>query len=150
MARIYLLVLDTLIVTGQEKYPYHVLNVISNDELYGSDVKFLNEIHSICSQIVELILIQFKQLGDNNNLRSQSILSLDLFEKIVFYGNLKNEKIFLLCTNLWNLSMKNRKFIDPKLPGKMLMKIQNYLIKITDHQYRQLFEQLTMKMKLKM
>lgn len=151
LARIYLLILDMLLVASRDKYPYHIPNIISNDELYGSDPKFLIELHSMCSRIVESMLIQLKQLGDQNNYKAQSSLALDLFERIALNGNLFNEKIFTLCINLWNLAMKNRKLIDSKIPGKILMKIQFNVNKINQQQQqRQAFDQLINKMKLKM
>lgn len=139
-----------LLVAGRDKYPYHIPSVISNDELYGSDPKFIAEVHQMCSQLIESILVQLKQLADNNNLRAQSALSLDLFQKLVLNANIANEKMFSLSINLWNLAMKNRKFLDAKLPGKMLMNIQQFTSKMDNHQERQALEQLTTKMKIKM
>lgn len=150
LARIYLNILDMLVVTGRDKYPYHIPSVISNDELYGSDPKFIAEVHAMCSQMIDLILAQLKQLADNNNLRAQCSLSLDLFQKLVLNANLSNDKMFTLSINLWNLAMKNRKFLDAKLPGKLLMNIQKIASKTENQQQRQALEQLTTKMKIKM
>lgn len=150
LARIYLNILDMLLVAGRDKYPYHIPNVISNDELYGSDPKFIAEVHSMCSKLIESILAQLKQLADNNNLRAQCSLSLDLFQKLVLNANLTNEKMFTLSVNLWNLAMKNRKFLDVKFPGKILMNIQQSIGKTEDQQQRHALEQLTTKMKIKM
>lgn len=150
LARIYLNILDMLLVAGRDKYPYHIPCVISNDELYGSDPKFIAEVHSMCSQLIESILLQMKQLADNNNLRAQCSLSLDLFQKLVLNANISNEKMFTLSINLWNLAMKNRKYLDAKLPGKLLMNIQQINSKTENHQHQQALEQLTTKMKIKM
>lgn len=150
LAKIYLLILDMLLISAQDKYPYHIPNVISNDELYGSDPKFIGEIHSMCSQISELILVQLKLLGDNNNLRAQCTLALDLFLKLVLNANIGNEQMFSLSINLWNLAMKNRKLLDGKVPGKFLMKIQEYIERTSDHHMRQVLVELTTKMKIKM
>lgn len=150
LARIYLNTLDMLLVAGRDKYPYHIPSVISNDELYGSDPKFIAEVHTMCSQLIESILTQLKQLADNNNLRAQCSLSLDLFQKLVLNANISNEKMFTLSINLWNLAMKNRKFLDAKLPGKLLMNIQQMASKTDNHLHRQALEQLTAKMKIKM
>lgn len=139
-----------LLVTARDKYPYHIPSVISNDELYGSDPKFIAEVHTMCSQLIESILAQLKQLADHNNLRAQSSHSLDLFQKLVLNANISNEKMFTLSINLWNLAMKNRKFLDAKLPGKLLMNIQQITSKTENQQQRQALEQLTTKMKIKM
>lgn len=149
LTRIYLLILDTLLASAREKYPYHIPNVISNDELYGSDPKFINEVHSMCSQIVESILIQLKVLGNSNNPKAQCY-ALDLFLNLALHANIAVERTFILTLNLWNLAMKNRRLIDAKFPGKMLMKIESYSKQIADQQLRHAFEELTTKMKAKM
>ena len=113
---IYLHILDMLTVAAQEVYPYHIPNIVSNDELYGSDPKFLTEIDSICSQVVDQILLQLKLLGDANQIRSQCNLALDLFVKIVYSSDVGKEKMFTMASNLWSLAMKNRSSLDPKLP----------------------------------
>lgn len=152
LTRIYLLILDALMASAREKYPYHIPNVISNDELYGSDPKFINEVHTMCSQIIESILIQLKLLGSSNNLKAQCQYALDLFLKLALHANIAVERTFTLTLNLWNLAMKNRKYIDAKVPGRILMKIENYMKSIggNDQQLRHAFEQLTSKMKVKM
>lgn len=150
LTRIYLLILDTLLASAREKYPYHIPNVISNDELYGSDPKFINEVHSMCSNIVESILFQLKLLGNNSNLKAQCQYALELFLKLALHANISVERTFTLTINLWNLAMKNRKLIDAKIPGKMLMKIEIVSKQIGDHQLRHAFEELTAKMKIKM
>lgn len=144
------MILNTLLASAREKYPYHIPNVISNDELYGSDPKFINEVHSMCSQIVESILLQLKLLGSSNNLKGQCQYALDLFLKLALYANIGVEKTFILTLNLWNLSMKNRKLLDAKLPGKILMKVENHMKQIGDQQLRHAFEELMPKMKIKM
>lgn len=150
LTRIYLLILDTLLTCAREKYPYHIPNVISNDELYGSDPKFINEVHSMCSNIVESILYQLKMLGNSNNLEAQCQYALDLFLKLALHANIAVERTFTLTLNLWNLAMKNRRLVHAKMPGKMLMKVENFSKQIGDHQLRHAFEELTAKMKVKM
>lgn len=150
LTRIYLQILDTLLTCAREKYPYHIPDVISNDELYGSDPKFVNEVHSMGSNIVEAILYQLKMLGNNNNLKAQCQYALDLFLKLALHANIGVERTFTLTLNLWNLAMKNRRLVDAKVPGKMLMKIENFSKQIGDQQLRHAFEELTSKMKVKM
>ncbi|KAG4070610.1 hypothetical protein HA402_013530 [Bradysia odoriphaga] len=146
---VYLAVIDLLTTAAQESYPYHIPNVVSNDQLYGSDTKFIAEIDALCSQCVDLMLVQLKQLGDSGNLRLQSNLALDLFGKIVYKADVSKEKMFALAGNLWSLAMKNRSTLDPKLPGKILMRVERLKGKTMDHQ-RHALENLTTKMKLKM
>lgn len=79
LSLVYLAIIDMLTTAAQESYPYHIPNVVSNDELYGSDSKFIAEIDTLCSQCVDLMLFQLKLLGDNGHLRLQSNLALELF-----------------------------------------------------------------------
>lgn len=104
----------------------------------------------MCSQIVESILIQLKLLGNGNNLKAQCQYALDLFLKLALHANIAVEKTFTLTLNLWNLSMKNRKLLDAKLPGKILMKVDSHMKQIGDQQLRHAFEELASKMKVKM
>lgn len=150
LTKIYLLIIDMLLASTRQKYPYHIPNVISNDELYGSDPKFINEVHSMSSKIVESILYQLKLLGNGYNLKAQCQYALDLFMKLALHANVTVERTFTLTLNLWNLAMKNRKLIDAKMPGKILMKVENYMKTIGDQQHRHALEELTSKMKIKM
>lgn len=113
---VHLAIIDMLTTAAQETYPYHIPNVVSNDELYGSDPKFIAEIDTLCSQCVDLMLVQLKLLGDNGHLRLQSNLALELFVKIVYKADVSREKMFALAGNLWSLAMKNKSTLDPKLP----------------------------------
>lgn len=113
---VYLHVLDMLSVCSQEFYPYHITNVVSNDELYGSDNKFIAEINTMSSQVVDQILHQLKAYGDGNQLRFQSSLALELFVKMVYNADVSKDKMFVLVGNLWNLAMKNRSSLDAKQP----------------------------------
>lgn len=150
LARIYLLILNSLLTFSRQNYPYHIPHVISNDELYGSDPKFISEVHSMCSHMVESILYQLKLLGNGNNLKTQCQYALDLFLKLALHANIAVERTFTLTLNLWNLAMKNRKLIEAKNPGKILMKIENHMKTINDQQLRHAFEEITTKMKVKM
>lgn len=139
-----------LITSVRDVYPYHVSNLVSNDELYGSDPKFIAEINSLCSQVVDYILVQLKELGESNRPVEQSTLSLELFHRISLNSNICSEKMFSLAVNLWNLSMKNAKLIDKNLPGSILIAVERYKRSITDNELRIAFEELTTKMKIKM
>lgn len=150
LTNIYIQTLDMLTISAQDSYPYHIPNLISNDELYGSDPKFIAEINVICSQIIELILIELKTLGDSQQLRAQCSLSLELFLRVVLNSNVSVEKVQQLAINLWNLAMKNKTLLDDKLPGKILMKIEAYKGTTSNHDLRHALEKVTSKMKIKM
>lgn len=139
-----------LTTAAQDSYPYHIPNLISNDELYGSDPKFLTEINIICSQIVDLILVELKSLGDSQQLKSQSLLSLDLFLRVMFSADVSVDKVQQLAINLWNLAMKNKNQVDDKLPGKILMKIESHKGMTSNQDVRHSLEKITAKMKMKM
>lgn len=115
-AYVYLNALEMLTAAAQDVYPYHIAGVISNDELYGSDPKFLGEIDSLCSHVGERLLVQLKVLGDAQQIRSQATLAIEVFLKIVFAADVGKEKMFDLAGNLWSLAMKHRNSLDPKYP----------------------------------
>lgn len=139
-----------LTTSAQDSYPYHIPYLISNDELYGSDPKFLSEINLICSQIAELILIELKLLGDAQQWKAQSSLSLELFVRVAFNANVSVDKVQQLAINLWNLAMKNKTMLDDKLPGKILMKIERHKGTTTNQELRHALEKISAKMKMKM
>ncbi|ETN59685.1 esophageal cancer associated protein [Anopheles darlingi] len=114
LSSIYLHVLDFLSVAAQEVYPYHIVNVISNDELYGSDPKFIAEVNELCCTVCDKLLNLLKELLDANAHRAQSQLALDLFLKIITGADLTVDKMFTLTYNLWNLAVKNRNVLDAK------------------------------------
>lgn len=116
VARVYLNVLDMLSIAAQESYPYHIPYLTSNDELYGSDPKFIGEIDAICSEVVDEILLIMKVLGDNEQISVQANLSVELFVRIITGADINQDpKMFGLTLNLWNLAAKNQKYLNPKL-----------------------------------
>ncbi|XP_036228602.2 VPS35 endosomal protein sorting factor-like isoform X1 [Bactrocera oleae] len=112
---VYLHALDMLYVQSLEEFPYHIPCVVSNDELYGHDQKYLTEVNNICVQVIDDILVQLKILGSKRQLRTQATLALELFLRIVRYANLSREKTFQLAVNLWLLAVKAESHIDVKL-----------------------------------
>ncbi|RZF44922.1 hypothetical protein LSTR_LSTR013788 [Laodelphax striatellus] len=115
--RIYLYVIDMLSTAAQETYPYSIRKVDSNDVLYGSDPKFIAEINSVCSGLIEEILTHLKFLGSSEQLHKQAALAFDLFIRIVIRGDLTSPGLATLALNLWNLANKNR-LLDSKLAGR--------------------------------
>ncbi|KAJ8318573.1 hypothetical protein KUTeg_003664 [Tegillarca granosa] len=104
---IYTRVLAMLSASCQEKYIYHVDKVDSNDSMYGSDPKFINEVNSICSTLLDEILNHLKTLAQSENFRRQGILALELFNTIICHSDLEKQQLFNLATNLWGLAQKH-------------------------------------------
>lgn len=112
---VYLHALDMLYIESLDNFPYHIPNVVSNDGLYGGDIKFITEVNCMCAQIVEHILSQLKSLGFANQLKTQSTLALELLLRIIRYADISKEKTFALAINLWNLATKHEGNADPKI-----------------------------------
>ncbi len=100
-----------LSVMSQENYPYHIENLCSNDEVYGSDPKFINEVNNLSSQIVDDLLIILKQFGNQNLIRNQCCIALELFNRVATNSDL-NDAMLELGLNLWGLVVKHRQNID--------------------------------------
>lgn len=88
--------------------------MVSNDDLYGHDPKFLQEVNNMCAQVVDAILLQLKSLGVAQQQRSQAELALELFLRIVKYADLERETIAQLAVNLWLLANKAQSQLDVK------------------------------------
>ncbi|XP_056639227.1 VPS35 endosomal protein-sorting factor-like [Diorhabda sublineata] len=101
---LYINVLDLLSVFAQEEYPYHADKVESNDALYGSDPKFINEINNMCSIIVREILNLLKDLG---NCRKQVQIAIELFVRIAIRSDLDIKQTNTLALNLWQLCSRS-------------------------------------------
>ncbi|XP_041062285.1 VPS35 endosomal protein-sorting factor-like isoform X2 [Carcharodon carcharias] len=122
--RIYINVLHLLAAASQETYLYHVDKVDSNDNLYGSDPKFLAEINKLSETLIGQILDHLKTLGKDETLKRQSALALSLFNSIVIHGDLQNNKLNQLAVNLWNLAQKHG-FGDTKIMVRTLEHIKH-------------------------
>lgn len=90
-----------------------LLQVDSNDKLYGCDQKFISEVNKISSKVLEELLSHLKYLGSTNQYDKQSILALELFIRMVMRVDLQNPSMAHMAINLWNLSQKSG-IIDPK------------------------------------
>lgn len=113
---VYLGALDMLAAAAQDTYPYHIVGVVSNDELYGAGAKFLAEVDALGSLVAEKLLGQLRELGEAQQQRAQAQLAMEMFGRCVFGGDVAREKVATLATNLWSLAMKNRVALDGKLP----------------------------------
>ncbi|XP_016960853.1 VPS35 endosomal protein sorting factor-like [Drosophila biarmipes] len=129
---IYLHSLDMLYVQSLEKFPYHIKGVVSNDDLYGHDPKFLQEVNNLCAQVVDAILLQLKALGVAQQQRSQAELALELFLRIVRYADLEKETIAQLAANLWLLANKAQSQLDVKTLPQTLRSVEIMYKQIKD------------------
>ncbi|TMW48635.1 hypothetical protein DOY81_006300 [Sarcophaga bullata] len=123
--KIYLNALDMLYVQSLEEFPYHVPQVVSNDELYGHDPKFLAEVNNICRFVVEEILRQLSILGSSQQFKLQATLALELLLRLVRYADLSKEHTFQLALNLWFLAMKHESHLEPKYMPRILKSLED-------------------------
>lgn len=107
---------------AQETYPYHLQNVISNDQLYGSDFKFINEINEIATAVLGDLLQILQDLSQRPKIQCQT--ALELFERVAIKADLCDDKIFELAIKLWSLSIKNRQVIDGRIHQKIFHHLQ--------------------------
>ncbi|XP_046425183.1 VPS35 endosomal protein-sorting factor-like [Neodiprion virginianus] len=130
---LYLRVLDLLSTVTQENYPYHVDKVESNDTLYGSDKKFINEVDKISSKVFEEILNHLKYLGSSDQHGKQSVLALELFCRLIMRADLRQPPLATIAINLWKLSQRHGS-ADPKLSVQTIeyMKNRSQLV-VFDH-----------------
>lgn len=147
---IYLHIIDILCYFAQETYPYHLQNVISNDQLYGNDPKFVNEINELATGVLNDLLIMLQAMG-NETPKLQSIISLELFERVATKADLTDDKMFTLANNLWNLSFKNRQ--DQRMHQKIYQHVQSIRKATTKSHYAdycQRFDELLNRIKHKL
>lgn len=133
---------------AQDSYPYHLQNVVSNDQLYGADPKFINEINEIATGIVEDMLEILKVTSDKTKL--QCLIALELFERVATKADLHDDKIFQLALNLWNLTIKNRQHVEPKAHLKMLQHLENVKASTRNQIYCNRIEELIKRIRSKL
>ncbi|XP_055850032.1 VPS35 endosomal protein sorting factor-like [Episyrphus balteatus] len=146
---VYLHALDMLYIESLDSFPYHIPNVVSNDGLYGGDLKFITEVNCMCAQIVEHILSQLKSLGFANQLKAQSTLALELLLRIIRYADVSKEKIFALAVNLWNLAIKHEGNADQKIVAMTLKCVEEVKTLTTNEVRSQKLNELLNRMKTK-
>jgi hypothetical protein len=149
-ATIYLHIIDILCYFAQETYPYHLQNVISNDQLYGNDPKFVNEVNELATGILNDLLVMLQAMSSERP-KLQSIISLELFERVATKADLTDDKMFQLAINLWNLSIKNRQ--DQKMHLKIYQHVQSVRRVTKSHlngDYCQRFDELLNRVKNKL
>ena len=121
---------------------------MSNDQLYGSDPKFINEINEICSQIVEDLLEMLKELADRPIV--QCHVALELFTRVATISDLTDDKLFILAVNLWNLVVKNQKSVDQKALTKTLQHLESIKSATKSNTYVKRLEDLLIKIRTKL
>uniref|UniRef100_A0A0C9RKT3 CP062_0 protein n=1 Tax=Fopius arisanus TaxID=64838 RepID=A0A0C9RKT3_9HYME len=104
--QVYLRVLDLLATVTRENYPYHVDKVDSNDKLYGSDEKFINEVNKICTKVLEEIIDHLKHLGGTEISEKQGNFAMEVFARIVMRADLRHPAVANLAVSLWKMSLK--------------------------------------------
>lgn len=109
---VYLAALDMLSAAARDTYPYGIGDVVSNDQLYGADPKFIGQLHAIGSLVIEKLLAQMKRLGEAQLARAQASLAVELFGRLVLDGDVRRERLATMAANLWALAMKNRDMLD--------------------------------------
>lgn len=147
-ATLYLNVIDTLCWFAQDTYPYHLQNVVSNDQLYGADPKFINEINDIATGIVEELLVMLKSLSEK--IKLQSFIAFEIFERVATKADLRDDKILQLALNLWNLTLKNRHAMEPKAHLKMLQHLEFVQASTRNQNYRNRMDELITRIKSKL
>ncbi|GJQ78307.1 hypothetical protein Trydic_g22145 [Trypoxylus dichotomus] len=137
LCHLYINVLDVLSTMAQESYPYHVDKVESNDTLYGSDPKFIQEINKMCSVILSELLSQLKRLG---SCRKQFSLVLELLIKVAVNADLQDSGILSLMSNLMQL-IKKHEFKDFKYMKRSIDHLAMY--KANENISQQAFSKLS-------
>lgn len=133
---------------AQVSYPYHFQNLVSNDQLYGADPKFINEIDDIATSIVEELLTMMQAYSDKVKL--QCSIALELFERVATKTDLSDDEIFKLALKLWNLTIKNRQVMEPKLHLKMLRHLEFVKESSINQAYQQRLDELINRIKTKL
>ncbi|ODM88588.1 hypothetical protein Ocin01_18094, partial [Orchesella cincta] len=90
---------------AQGEYPYQFVGVDNNNSLYGCANQFIAEIDSLAGTILNDLLSKIKAYGDQNQIKKQARLSLELFFAIINWGEIHD--MGNLAVNLWNFSHKN-------------------------------------------
>ncbi|XP_067673421.1 VPS35 endosomal protein-sorting factor-like [Haliotis asinina] len=118
-ALVYTRVIAMLSASCQERFPYHIDKVDSNDSLYGSDPKYLTEVKKMSSMLIEQILNHLKTLSSPETAKRQSAVALELVNVILAHGDLSQANVATLVSNLWTLAQKHGQ-VDVKLRNRIL------------------------------
>jgi hypothetical protein len=127
---VYIQALSLLGAYSQEKYAYHFNGVDANDGLYGGEERFVAELDTTATSVLNEILNIINTLGEQNQVKKQAKLSLDLFNEILIWGDV--HEMWNLAVNLWKFSRKN---VDHKLAVRTLETIRRKAFYRKEFQY---------------
>lgn len=86
----------------------------SNDVLYGSNPKFVDEVNQISGTVLSQVLDQIQDLTSNGFKKESARLSWELFQTCYGFLDLESsEKLVKLAQKLWTLS-KNQPELQPQ------------------------------------
>ncbi|XP_062589752.1 VPS35 endosomal protein-sorting factor-like [Saccostrea cucullata] len=138
---VYTRVLALLSAMGQDSYIYHADRVDANDSMYGSDPKFLNEIKTMCSTLVEEVLNHLKMLAQSGMHKRQSVIALELFQTIIAHGDIREQSLFSLAAKLWGLAQKQGE-LDTKTMVRSLNGVKSKATSTSIREYSELASKL--------
>ncbi|TRY63417.1 hypothetical protein TCAL_02649 [Tigriopus californicus] len=99
--------LQLLSVVTWDDYPYHIEGLDSNDVLYGSNPKFVDEVNQISGTVLGQVLDQIQDLTSNGFKKESGRLSWQLLQTCYGFVDLESsEKLVKLAQKLWSLSKK--------------------------------------------
>ncbi|ELT89239.1 hypothetical protein CAPTEDRAFT_99699, partial [Capitella teleta] len=143
-ARVFLMVLAMLSASVQDTFIYTVDKVDSNDTLYGSDPKYLDDLKKLSSTLVTEILKHLQTLDHPDTHRRQSVLAHEFFCCVIAHADLTSESMLNLAAKLWKLSQKHG-LGDNKLSVRTLNSVKRKSSTVKAPQsgaYKQLLSQM--------
>lgn len=119
LALLYIKAIQLLSVANWSTYPYHINSVDSNDVLLYGNEEITVQRNNLCGGLVDQVLhrIEYFSEQDMNGTRSQ--LAWALFQCIVFYSSVLDEKTTSLAINLWKMAAEDKE--DKKRDRQMKM-----------------------------
>ncbi|UYV82102.1 C16orf62 [Cordylochernes scorpioides] len=123
--QLYLRALALFSALTQEHFLYHVNGVESNEELYGGDPKYVAEVETLASNLLEEILGHLKFLADSGvsgtslghsrrihmyvpqAYRRQAALALELARVLLTHADVTQPSLATLVVNLWGLAQRH-------------------------------------------
>ena len=137
--KLYISILTLLMTYGQKKFPYHIANIESNDDLYGNSPGYMTELSGCIGTCMDIIITQLTTLvADKTDIATKTIqckLILDLIVQLVDNVELTNETCIFM-RKLLELCSRNKSSVistrDIKYLEECVIHIQNR-IKTTDY-----------------
>lgn len=136
----YVHVIDLLSVMAQEVYPYHVDKVESNDSLWGSDPKFIDEINNMIAVVIGEILFLLQDLGP---CQKQYQIAMELFVRFAVRADLRVKELNGLALKLWNLCIKSN-YPDIKYMATTKTYLKNKSLTCDNEELQRLAEKMSL------